>query len=72
MRIIIDTKVDGQEEIKKAIRLLYALLEKSESQRNIFESSEPGMGNLFAALEAPSSQESKREEGELPKVKEYY
>ncbi len=43
MKISIDTKEDSVEEIKKAIRMLYSLVQEREvhtNQRNIFENPE--------------------------------
>ncbi len=64
MKISIDTKEDSVEEIKKAIRMLYSLVQEREvhtNQRNIFE--QPGSmqepTNIFGSNEptTPTSSE---------------
>lgn len=59
MKISIDTAQDSKDEIKKAIRLLQALVEHqaSEGSRNIFDDSSP---SLFddAPTETPAEQPS--------------
>lgn len=83
MKISIDTKEDSVEEIKKAIRMLYSLVQEREvhtNQRNIFEqpgsmqepttptSSEPS-GNVFGNLFG-GSPSSNTEETAEPEKKE--
>jgi len=81
MKITIDTKEDSPEEIKKAIRLLSALVQGKEKHSSIFEdespltTSEPA-GNAFATMfgsdtPQPELQENGKEKEEIPKVIEY-
>ncbi|MBW2983822.1 nucleoporin [Candidatus Woesearchaeota archaeon] len=64
MKISIDTREDSIEEIKKAIRMLYSLVQEREvhtNQRNIFEQSgsmqQPSTNVFGNSEQTPSSSE---------------
>jgi hypothetical protein len=86
MKLTIDTREDSPEQIKKAIRMLYSLVQEREvhtNQGNIFEnpdsmtgssSEETGnvFGNLFGDDSSSSSTETKEpEKEELPEIIPY-
>ena len=82
MKITIDTNTDSREDIKKAIRLLLAVVgegigSSESSSRNIFDSSSPSVepgagqqGNIFGSLfDGEKKEESKSEE--IPELEPY-
>ena len=86
MKISIDTKEDSTEEIKKAIRMLYSLVQERETytnQGNIFgspgpmstpsSSEETGsvFGNLFGDSSSQTTETKEPEKEEIPQIIPY-
>jgi hypothetical protein len=64
MKITIDTSTESHEQIRKAIQLLQSLVgEQSvytnapQEQKNIFNESQPAVGNLFSMFDSADKQE---------------
>jgi hypothetical protein len=82
MRIIIDTKIDTNEDLQRAIRILQSLIDEKNlnqpQQENIFEGEQHSIGNIlgdfFENKTENKSEPQKKEvdEKEKHKIEEYY
>ncbi len=71
MKIIIDTAHDGKDEIKRAIKVLYALMDENLQKEEPFNAPQEGLMNMFSSEPSEEDKKEEDEEKEEPQVEVY-